>query len=174
MNKVYAFDYMLTLFDQWISSESNGEKCLAGMTRLSALKLLFLASANKTDSGNDLLDTFNEFYAMPYGPVESDIYNAIRDDKLPSYKVLDTSIKKKNHAELKYDIKEYSSVKTAVEKLKDRNNELISYRASKLVDITHKWESWKNAFDFAQFMGINSYKMTVKSIRDDRGRCFEL
>lgn len=81
VDKIEAFDYMLHLFEEW----RDNHETIKGkpFPKLTAMKLLFLAAAPKEEGGDDLLDIFDNFYAVPYGPVEIDVYNAIQEDKLP-------------------------------------------------------------------------------------------
>lgn len=72
-----------------------------------------------------------------------------------------------------YRIEDYVKVEEAVNALKVKNKHLILLNAFDLVDITHKWESWKQSIDFAKLMEMSSYKMTVESIRNDRNKYFE-
>ena len=175
MNKIFAFDYMLTLFIEWRREVITPSiTCPGSLNKLSVLKLLFFTASLQSDKGDDLLDTFNKFYALPYGPVESDIYNAILKNALPSYKVSDTKIEKKDISPLPYPIDDFSAVKAAVERLINKNEELVLMRSFQLVDITHRWDSWKSAFEFAKFMDMYSYPMTTDSIRNDTSKCFRL
>lgn len=73
MDKIYAFDYMITLLNEWREAFNTGNTCRV-LSKLSVLKLLFLVAAPKKDGGEDLLNVFDNFHALPYGPVESDIY----------------------------------------------------------------------------------------------------
>lgn len=173
MNKIYAFDYMLSLFEEWCNEESKGSMNFKNRSKLSVLKLLFLTVAPKKQGDSDLLDTFNNFYALPYGPVESDIYNAIKENRLPSYIVTERSIVKKKIHKLPYNIDDYTHIKYAVDALKEKNRRLIILNAFSLVEITHKWESWKQSIAFAKLMDMSSYKMTKESIRNDRNKYFE-
>lgn len=173
MDKIFAFDYMLSLFEQWYKEEGKGAVDFGNCSKLSMLKLLFLTAVPKDENPNDLLDTFDNFCALPYGPVESDVYNAIQSDKLPSYTITERSIAKKEIAELPYKMEDYISVKDAVNALKAKNKNLIFLNAFDLVNITHKWESWKQSITFAKLMDMSSYKMTVESIRNDRNKYFE-
>lgn len=173
MNKIFAFDYMLSLFEQWYKEEGKGTMNFQNCSKLSVLKLLFLAAVPKREDSKDLLDVFDNFHALPYGPVESDIYNAIQDKKLPSYIVTERSITKKENVMLPYKIEDYISIKDAVNALKEKNKHLILLNAFALVEITHKWESWKQSINFAKLMEMSSYKMTVESIRNDRNKYFE-
>lgn len=171
-NKIYAFDYMLTLFEEWKQSLNTKNACKA-LSKLSVLKLLFLVAAPKKDNGLDLLDVFNNFHALPYGPVESDIYNAIQNDDLPSYNVGDRFISlKKVTTPLPYTVDGYCNIKQAVDELRCINNGLIELNAFELVEITHKWDSWNKSIDFAHFIGASSYKMTTQAIRNDKSRIF--
>lgn len=173
MNKIFAFDYMLSLFEQWYKEEDKESMNFQNCSKLSVLKLLFLTAALKREKNGDLLDVFDNFYALPYGPVESDIYNAIQENKLPSYIVTERSITKKNHVTLPYKIEDYSSVEKAVNALKEKNKKIILLNAFALVEITHKWESWRQSITFAKLMEMSSYKMTTASIRNDRNKYFE-
>ena len=50
-------------------------------------KLLFLISTvNATSTDKGLLNTFNNFYALPYGLVESDIYNSMNNGDFENIK----------------------------------------------------------------------------------------
>lgn len=164
---------MLSLFEEWYKEESKGSMNFHNRSKLSVLKLLFLAAAPKKQGDCDLLDTFNNFYALPYGPVESDVYNAIQKNILPSYTVTERSILKKEIHQLPYTIDEYIKIKNAVDALKEKNRHLIILNAFSLVEITHKWESWKQSIAFARLMDMSSYKMTKESIRSDRNKIFE-
>ena len=90
IDKIEAFDYMLQLFEKW--RDSHEELKNEPFPKLKAMKLLFLAAAPKKDGGDDLLDIFDNFYAVPYGPVEIDIQKAMCEDRLPSFLVKYRSI----------------------------------------------------------------------------------
>lgn len=173
MNKIFAFDYMLSLFEQWYKEEGKESMNFQNCSKLSVLKLLFLTAAPKEGAVGDLLNVFDNFYALPYGPVESDIYNAIQGNQLPSYIITERSVTKKENIILPYKIEDYSLVKEAVNALKEKNKNIILLDAFALVDITHKWESWRQSIIFAKLMDMSSYKMTVESIRNDRNKYFE-
>ena len=88
---------MLQLFEEW--RDSHEELKNKPFSKLKAMKLLFLAAAPKEDGGDDLLDIFDNFYAMPYGPVEIDIQKAMCEDRLPSFSVKYRSIEPREGAE---------------------------------------------------------------------------
>ena len=169
INKIEAFDYMLHLFEEW----RDNHETIKGkpVPKLTAMKLLFLAAAPKKDGGDDLLDIFDNFYAMPYGPVESDVYNAMCEDKLPSFSVKYRSIEPREGAE-PYNAKRYND-KFYVNDLREKNEKLVLLNAFELVEITHRWSSWDRAMDFAEFMEQMSAKMSIDSIRDS-SKIFDL
>lgn len=174
MDKIYAFDYMLSLFEDWYNKENKEQnRGFENCSKLSMLKLLFLTAVPKGEDAEDLLDVFNNFHALPYGPVESDIYNAIQDKRLPSYIITERSITRNENLALPYEVGDYTTVKDAVNSLKKKNKHLILLNAFDLVEITHKWDSWKQSINFAKLMDMSSYKMTVESIRSDRNKYFE-
>ena len=175
IDKIEAFDYMLHLFEEW----RDNYETIKGkpFPKLTAMKLLFLAAAPKKDRGDDLLDIFDNFYAVPYGPVESDVYNAMCEDKLPSFSVKYRSIEPREVAEpynaKRYNDKFYHRVRNAVNDLREKNEKLVLLNAFELVEITHRWSSWDRAMDFAEFMGQMSAKMSIDSIRDS-SKIFDL
>lgn len=172
---------MLQLFEEW--RDSHEELKNKPFSKLKAMKLLFLAAAPKEDGGDDLLDIFDNFYAVPYGPVEIDVYNAIQEDKLPSYTVNYRNIERKvdelyeprnttvwtsrEHGDF------YNQIRNAVNDLKEKNEKLVLLNAFELVEITHRWSSWNRAMDFAEFMEQMSAKMSIDSIRDS-SKIFDL
>ena len=173
--KVLAFDYMLTLFKEWYESVAPSGSGFTNLSRLSVLKLLFFASAPKNDQDqDDLLQIFDKFYALPYGPVESDLYTAIKQGLLPNYNVKERSIDIKS-SNLNYDDLGNETkllIKGEIEQLKKKNPTLVTKSAFDLVDISHQWESWQEAYGFAQFLGKQSYEMTLESIKEDRNKFF--
>lgn len=174
MDKILAFDYMLSLFEKWHKDVFVEGRDFENHSKLSLLKLLFLTSVPKKDTDEtDLLNIFNKFYALPYGPVESDIYEAINSDKLPTYCITERKIIKKTERKLNIlPCNDRELIDNEVDKLRSNNETLILLDAFELVEITHQWESWKSAFKFAQFMGIQSYEMESDSIRFDRNKYF--
>ena len=175
IDKIEAFDYMLQLFEEW--RDSHEELKNKPLSKLTALKLLFLTAAPKEGGGKDLLEIFNNFYAMPYGPVESDVYNAIQANKLPSYVAEDKTVKRREGGvdnSLNYAGSEFENIRNAVKALRAKNDHLIELNAFELVAITHRWDSWNRAMDFAEFMGQLSAKMPIDSIRKDSNKRFSL
>lgn len=176
MNKNQAFDYMISLFKEWhITETGDCDAYKTAFSKLSLLKLLFLTSATSNDENPDLLDVFDNFYALPYGPVESDIYNDINADNINNYTITERSIREKsNHESVNQNITadDKSRIKEAVELLRSKNPKLITLNAFELVEITHKWDSWQSAYSFALFMEQQSAKITQESIRNDSNKYY--
>ncbi|MEA4820938.1 MAG: DUF4065 domain-containing protein, partial [Erysipelotrichales bacterium] len=127
----------------------------------------------KTNNHTDLLDLFDNFHALPYGPVESDIYNQIANDKIPNYTITDRGIiKKEFFKELSLSAENIQKLDNSLKMLRGKNDNLIVLPAFTLVDITHKWESWDKAFKYAKFIGSGSTKMNIEHIRNDKVHYF--
>ena len=165
--KIYAFEYLLTLLLDW-SKDLIPAVPEYSYTRLKALKLLFFTAAVKNEHGGDLLDVFDNFYALPNGPVESDIYNCITADQLTYYTFKDFSFGLKQ----RYDEKELneelkSRIKLAVVALRAKNERIVSYKAEQLVDLSHIWMSWQKSISMAKALGKGSYRMSPSDIRSN-------
>lgn len=173
-DKIEAFDYMLQLIEEWRSDYFTSKNItVKPLSKLIVLKLLFLIAAPKKDKGPDLLDIFNNFHALPYGPVESDIYNAILNNKIPSYLIKDRSVEVKVKQVYNTQNPLCIKIKNAIDDLKGINPAIISLNSFELVEITHKWDSWNRSMKFAEFMGRSSAKMLTESIRSDSNKCFK-
>lgn len=173
-NKIKAFDYMLQQFEQWRTNYFKSQNVsVKPLSKLIVLKLLFLTAVPKTNKGKDLLDIFNNFYALPYGPVESDIYNAIQENLLPSYCIKERSVERKTLQSYDQQDSLIIEVDNALEELKNINPDIIGLSSFELVEITHKWDSWNRSIKFAEFMGRGSAKMLTEAIRSDSNKCFK-
>lgn len=176
--KKIGFSYMVSCFLNWYQERNNIEiidDCYSAFSKLSLLKLLFLASAIKVDangSESDLLDIFQNFTALPYGPVESDVYNSIIDNSIPIYTIGDRTIWIKEKACLTIDDSLKKRIEHSIEALKKENPDLINKNAFQLVEITHKWKSWSEAYSFAEFISQRGYPMKVEEIKNDPTKCF--
>lgn len=163
--KIKAFEYWLNQMLKW-GNELTPQVPIYTFTRLKALKLLFFTSAIKDGEGNDLLDIFDNFYALPNGPVESDIYNRITADQLTYYTFKDFSFAPKKEFEdngLNEVLKQ--RINNAIAALRKKNEKIVSFNAEQLVALSHSWPSWQNAIMIAKVLGKGSYKMDVRQIK---------
>ena len=165
--KKQAFEYFLSQIQKW-GIEKNNYVQYYPLTRLKALKLLFFTAAVKNEDNQDLLDVFDNFYALPNGPVESDIYNLITSDMLSYYSFKDFyySVKKPyNEDDLSDDMK--NRIDLAIKTLKQKNKLIVSYTAEQLVTLSHTWLSWQTAIQIGKALGKGSYHMDVAKIRSN-------
>lgn len=168
--KTASFEYILVKLIEWYSKMEPSDIKLSSLTRLKVLKLLFFVSSIKQKEGDDLLNIFDNFYAMQHGPVESDIYCCMTN-KLQYFSFEDRNIKiKKDIDKNSFAIltdEQKKILDTAILTLKGSNNDIILYSASQLVSLSHKWESWKIAISIADILGKGSEKMDIKLIREN-------
>lgn len=165
--KLQVFEYICHELYRWYEVESV-KRFKQGfysndLNKLKLMKLLFFvcaASCEKEYLG--LLEIFNNFYALPLGHVESDVYDNIGSIKgmvinrytlelNPDYQVNLTD----EHKQL---------VQSAIAKLKDMNPDIILYSANLLVTLSHLWNSWQINFRNALMKGKNSHPITVEEI----------
>lgn len=168
-NKLLKFEYILAKLIEW-KIKSTGDTDLSSFTRLKVLKLLFFVAAVKQNNGNDLLDTFNNFYAMQHGPVESDIYNSITQG-LHFFSFEGRNLCTNNpieESEFELSQSEKESIISSISALKAINSNIVLYTASQLVNLSHRWESWKTAIAIADILGKGSEKMSIKLIRENQ------
>lgn len=173
-NKIVLFEYAISNLMEWYRQVvPNWEKSIySHFSRLASLKLLFLLSAAKDNlnDNKDLLDIFDNYCAMQYGPVEIDVYSAIvyKETKYFNFgnHTLTIETPPTNFSELTNI--EKNGIDRAIELVRNYNSGLITLRSSQLVDITHKWDAWQNAIGIAEWYGKGSEKMTTESIRNSR------
>lgn len=175
--KILCFEYLIYSLNKWYKElNPNDENSLEQFSRLKSLKLLFFASAVNASSNVKLglLTVFDNFYAMQHGPVESDIYNAMVRSETQIFDFTDRPTKLKNagiklndelFSELDSDDKEL--IDNAIETLKEKNNILVLKKPFDLVDISHKWNSWKVAYEIAQIFDKRSEKINSDDICND-------
>ena len=174
INKILLFEYLIYCLIEWYKDAvPNNEHLNKHFTRLTALKLLFFVSTIKdTENDNkDLLDIFDNFCAMQYGPVEIDIYTAIVDGKTQLYQfgVHELIVNSENNTIFdSLNLQDKSRIDRAIMLLKNRNPKIISYPASILINISHKWEAWQNAMSLASMLGKRCENMPTNSIRENR------
>ncbi len=173
-NKILLFEYLIYCLIEWYKDAVSYNKHLnKHFSRLTALKLLFFVSTIKdTENDNkDLLDIFDNFCAMQYGPVEIDIYTAIVDGKTQLYQfgVHELIVNSQDNAIFdSLNLQDKNRIDRAIMLLKNRNSKIISYPASILIDISHKWDAWQNAMSIASMLGRRCENMPINSIRANR------
>ncbi len=167
--KIKAFEYIISLLVDWLMelTDVDEETALKEFNKLKLFKLHFFVSAINTEpnhGNNDLLGTFDAFYALPYGPVESYIYNHINE--LHIFSVSNQGISRINHDDhLYFNELDTLSIRNAVNTLRERNENLVTYSAFELVELSHQWPVWRVLYDQALKQGRKSIPMPTPLIR---------
>ena len=169
-DKVAAFEYLLYKLLEWNgnSSKNNDNNDLS---ILKVLKLTFFVSAVGTnkDSKETLLDdTFNNYVAMPYGHVESDVYSNIKQQKLVNVKIDNKSSMLLNSFDISsYDPKLKKRIDASIDSLMRINYKLIKTTSFDLVDLSHSWYSWQKYFNKAKSTGVYSKPIPTQVIKQE-------
>jgi len=149
--KHQLFTYFLYKIADWYRQD--GLKDQNDVSVLKALKLLFLTVSAETlnhddpeaDRANLLFNYFNDFRAFPLGHVELDIYKSLTHSKGETdyYKINNESLIFKTVIGELGENPLYAKIDQAINQLRDKNPKIINYTAYQLVELTHKWDSWK-------------------------------
>ena len=150
LTKIASFEYVVYKLKEWYEEMNPNKKKTEenDLSILKVMKLLFFVSG--VDIANNLFDTFNRFQAWQYGHVEADLYNQYSQKK-GNFSNLEISrertiLKGKTLTELDESNplpKELKSkIDDDIEKLKEKNKELINYPAFELVNLSHAYHSW--------------------------------
>ncbi|PTD14383.1 type II toxin-antitoxin system antitoxin SocA domain-containing protein [Flavobacterium columnare] len=169
MDKNLAFEYFVSKLLVWYQ-DVTGNVQNNDFSTLKVLKLLFFASAVGTEKGQEdtLLDTtFNRFYAMPYGHVESEIYSTIRNNELPNLRITNSSSTFTNNITY-LDCELKNKIDSSIEKLKEENINLIKMSPFELVELSHNWYSWKFYFNKAKRNGSYSELIPSEIIKSEQ------
>lgn len=177
--KISTFEYIVFQLINWYKEAYRLEDNRAfnqgnDLSILKVIKLSFFVVANKHES---LLRTFDKFYAMPLGHVESDIYDYIRSNKgsfaaftiSPSGTVIkdDFIASLSEDKFLNVDSAIRQSIYDSVENLKNDYPDLIMYTGYQLVELSHQWYSWKRTFALAKSMGSKSRQIPSETIAEE-------
>ena len=176
MEKKEAFEYVLFKLTEWFKTthklgNNMDFNSSNDLSKLKIIKLHFFISAVNSKN-NTLLELFNNFYAMPYGHVESDIYKEI--NVLERFTVSANSLNiKENYIETisnsfpNLDADTKAAVDTAVMVLEKENSDIINLSALDLVDISHTYFSWKYMFNIARVNDRYSEYIPTQLIKDE-------
>ncbi len=167
--KIQAFEYLVSKLLDWHSEFSSSTK--NDLSILKVLKLTFFTSAVGANSNinTSLLDeVFNNYVAMPYGHVESDIYTYIKNNELPNVSINNRQTVLNNRYssdELNISIKE--KIDNSVTLLKSINQDLITLSSFELVDLSHAWYSWQKFYSIAKANKRNSEPIPTDEIKKE-------
>lgn len=167
MDKRQIFEYIVYRLDEW-KNEIGSDK-VPVFTKLRLQKILFLICAwNASKDNLKLLKIFNRFYALPYGPVELDIYEAMKHKSTFKhlyfegnncvYETLSLSMFKGIPTEVK------ETVDNAIDSFITDGRKYLTMPVFDLVNITHKWTAWRISMEIAKFLGGRMEEMSTMDI----------
>ena len=145
VNKKQLFEAILLEITKWYK-EKNWSLENNNLGRLKVWKLLFLLVINN----KELLDVFDNFQARATWPVEKDVYDFIKQDKLNIFSISEKILKIKPNSYNNIDEKHKTLAKKFINNLRTKNDDLINLTVSELVDLTKKYSCWRLAREFKQ------------------------
>lgn len=149
------FEYFVYLVYKWYCEAKHlnaNQQVDNDLSKLKLIKLHFFACSTSEPA----LRIFNNFHALPYGHVESDVYQII--DNLNYFTISKTSLTIKGNFNVSLIINALQEadkllIDEIVSNLKVYNYYLINYTAFDLVELSHKWFSWQYSFEQAKRKG---------------------
>ena len=169
MDKNLVFEYLVFRLNEWKLKLEKEKIKVPVFTKLRLQKILFLICAWKAESTNrKLLKIFNQFYALPYGPVEMDIYEAMKNRIYFQYINFDGNEWIYNNLEESMFVAVSEECRNLIDEAVDDfskdHRQYLTMPVFDLVDITHRWSAWKITMDIATFFGNKKEKMSVECI----------
>jgi hypothetical protein len=167
--KLILFEYFLKQLVLWyceyynILPEDFNADPRNNLSKIKVFKLHFFACS--TD--DSALDIFDNFHALPYGHVESTIFNSLND--LQQFNVdNDRLILLCNIDEvIGGDAAGNTLIEGIVDNLKHENFDLISIHPFDLVEMSHRWFSWNFTFKEARKSGLFSKSISPNLIKQE-------
>lgn len=173
-NRIENIEYKKLLFEYIVSLLCNWQKQLpsnsdSDFTKLRLQKILFLISAWKTDINNKgLLNIFDRFAALPYGPVELDIYDSMCGNspfsniKFEGNCCKTESLENADFSSLKSNDKILAE--EAISTFIQGKKNYLTCPVFDLVDITHQWTVWQVSMSIAELSGSKKEEMSTDDI----------
>ncbi|WP_293924327.1 hypothetical protein [Sphingobacterium sp. UBA6320] len=157
MNKILLFEYFLKKLVEWhcdyykLNIVDFNDHEYNNLSKLKVIKLHFFACSTNENA----LDIFDDFHAMPYGHVESEIYNHL--DELQFCSVTNNKMIINNWVNFNNYLPEnHEVIDISTSRLRNENFSLISIDPFELVELSHKWFSWRYNFQKARQSGSYS------------------
>lgn len=159
--KYMLFEYMIDGIIDWYNEVEQGVDIYNELNRLKLIKLNFFISAASTEGKKEgLLAYFDDFRAMPFGHVESQIYDQVksfssepRKYHLGKFNIQEVTVSSDYYS----DIESYKPfIDDAIVLLRRKNENLVKYKSFDLVELSHEWASWRLVFNIAKSKGLNS------------------
>lgn len=177
MDKILVFEYLVYRLDKWKKDIEKTGKIVPSFTKLRLQKILFLVCAWNVDNKNPkLLDIFNQFYALPYGPVEIDIYEAMKNNQTFQHisfngnECMYSNIESSMFTSISSLHRQW--INEAVDDFIKNDRRYLTMPVFDLVDITHRWSAWQIAMQYAKLGGHSREKMTSLEIIESK-KCYD-
>ncbi|MGK6350373.1 hypothetical protein [Parapedobacter sp. DT-150] len=166
--KIILFEYFLKRLMEWFCEYHNtsinefNNHLSNDLSKLKVVKLHFFACS----TSHEALEIFDDFRAMPYGHVESEVYNAL--STLEHFDVTNFKLLIRPGSNLN-DIQHEQSfvMDEIVNNLKTQNFDLISLPPFDLVELSHRWFSWRYTFEQARNSGFYSKPISKELIQQE-------
>ncbi len=171
--KKLLFEYFVFKLENY---KATRRETMPPLTKLRLQKLLFLLSTvGLADNRCELLDVFDSFYALPYGPVELTIYEAMKANNFLQIGFNGNNcdvhkLKESNFNSLKAADKDLIDASFA--SLMDKRDDYLTMPVFELVEITHQWTVWQVAMSVAELAGGRSEPMSKQEISDSVVKAF--
>lgn len=181
--KILYFEYILKRLLQWYA-EYNQKESPNDFSILKSLKLLFFVAASSSHmqarKSRLLNEIFNDFVAMPYGHVESNLYDILKRRKgdLNFFTITNKELTSKDQSNLGLalggvDQEILAEIDAAIAYLKKLNPRLVLLSPFDLVNLSHAWHSWKSYYNRALLNSSQSERIPV-SIIESEDKVFNL
>lgn len=170
INKIPCFEFMIDQLIDWVN-EFEGEP-YKELNLLKVIKLnFFITAASSSEDNPGLLEVFDNFYALPYGHVESSVYTAVKSsNELSKYKItakgieiIDDKVSSNSQIGDKYQ----DLIKTAIEDIKKKDEEFVLKSPMYLVNLSHEWRSWRVMYQIAKAQNKHAIKIPNSLIQTD-------
>ena len=172
------FRYFLKKIVEWYKEKAEVKDELShpnNLSKMTILKLYFFVCTLDKELFNN-----STFYAMRFGPVCSELLDAINQKMLGEY-IIDSNGLSINISANQEKTSSNDSTTTdltskceiAIEKLKKINDRLVITPALDLAHLSHSWLCWRNAWGLAEIKKSRAEKMRFQDIEDESIKNYE-
>lgn len=167
--KADCFEFLMDELVKWVGEKGGNPK--KDLNLLKIIKLnFFIAAASSSETSEGLLTVFDEFYALPYGHVESDVYNIIKGQsiaRLSKYTIVSNGIDWSEDVNMSIEGNYSNAIKSSISKIRDVDPDFVLRPAGYLVDLSHMWRSWKLMYSTAKSLNKHSIKIPNNLIQTE-------
>lgn len=167
--KADCFEFLMDELVEWVKEKGGNPK--RDLNLLKIIKLnFFIAAASSSEISEGLLTVFDEFYALPYGHVESDVYNIIKGKsiaRLNKYTIVSNGINWSDVNIMSIEDNYSNAIKSSIGKIRDIDPDFVLRPAGYLVDLSHMWRSWKLMYSTAKSLNKHAIKIPTNLIQTE-------